>query len=70
MLAAAVPGADATPPGGVKVDGGLRLEIRDGVFAAWARRDAPGTGSPLGDLGPMDDLVAQGVAAGRARGMI
>jgi hypothetical protein len=40
------------------------------VFAAWARRDAPGAGSPRGDLGPMVALVADGVAAGRDRTMV
>jgi hypothetical protein len=57
--------------GGVKAsESGLRLEVRDGVFAAWTRRDAPGSGSPLGDLGPMVELVADGVAAGREQRMI
>jgi hypothetical protein len=71
VLATAAPGAEETPPGGVKVAGrDLRLAVRDDVFAAWARRDAPGTGSQRGDLGSMDDLVAQGVAEGRERGMI
>jgi hypothetical protein len=71
VLATAAPDAKETLPGGVKVAGGdLRLAVRDDVFAAWARRDAPRAGSQVGDLGPMDDLVAQGVAAGRGRGMI
>jgi hypothetical protein len=71
VLLPATPRAGETPPGGIKAgDGDLRLAVRGGVFAAWARRDARGTGSPLGDLGPMVELVADGVAAGRERKMI
>jgi hypothetical protein len=50
--------------------GDLRLSVRDGIFAAWSRRDAPDAGSPRGELGPMVELVAAGVAAGRERRMI
>src|SRR5215211_58864 len=71
VLLPAAPEAEATPPGGLKAgDGGLRLAVRDGVFAAWARRDTPGAGSPRGELGPMLALVSEGVAAGRERGMV
>jgi hypothetical protein len=71
VLLPAAPDAEDTPRGGVKAsDGDLRLAVRDGVFAAWARRDAPGAGSPRGDLGPMVALVADGVAAGRDRTMV
>jgi hypothetical protein len=71
VLVPAAPRAEETPPRGVKPgDGDLRLEVRDGVFAAWARRDVPGAGSQRGDLGPMVELVAQGVAAGREHKMI
>ena len=70
VLLPAAPHAAETPPGGVKADGDLHLSVRDGVFAAWTRRDAPGGGSQRGDLGPMVELVAGGVAAGREREMI
>jgi hypothetical protein len=71
VLLPAAPGAEETPPGGVRAaDGDLRLAVRDGVFAAWRRRDAPGAGSPRGELGPMVALVADGVAAGRDRQMV
>ena len=70
MLLPAAPQAEETPPWGVKADGDLRLAVRDGVFAAWARRDAPGAGSPRGELGPMVALVAEAVAAGRERKIV
>jgi hypothetical protein len=71
VLLPAAPNAEETPPGGVKAgDGDLRLAVRDGVFAAWTRRDAPGAGSQRGELGPMVELVADGVAAGRDREMV
>jgi len=69
VLLPAAAQAEETPPDGVRT-GELRLCARDGVFAAWGRRDFPGTGSPRGELGPMVALVADGVAAGRDRGMI
>jgi hypothetical protein len=71
VLLPAAPGAEETPPGGVRAEvGDLRLFVRGGVFAAWTRRDAPGAGSPPGDLGPTVELVAHAVAAGRERKMI
>ena len=71
VLLPAAPEAEQTPPEGVKVaDGDLRLFVRDGVFAAWTRRDAPGAGSQRGELGPMVELVADGLAAGRERKMV
>jgi hypothetical protein len=71
VLLPAAPRVEETPPGGVKAGSGdLRLSVRDGIFAAWSRRDAPDAGSPRGELGPMVELVAAGVAAGRERRMI
>ncbi len=70
VLLPAAPQAEETPAWGVKADGALRLAVRDGVFAAWARRDTPGAGSPRGELGPMVELVAQAVAAGRERKIV
>jgi hypothetical protein len=71
VLLPAAQSAEETPPGGVKTAGGdLRLAVRDGVFAAWTRRDAPGAGSQRGELGPMVELVADGLAAGRERKMV
>jgi hypothetical protein len=71
VLLPGAPNAQDTPPGGVKEPAGdLHLAVRDGVFAAWRRRDDPQTGSPRGDLGRMVELVDDGVAAGRERQMI
>jgi hypothetical protein len=71
VLLPAAPRAEETPPAGVSVTGAdLRLAVRDGVFAAWTRRDVPGSGSPRGYLGTMGDLVARGIAAGRDRRMV
>jgi hypothetical protein len=70
VLLPAPPAAPETSAEGLKADGDLRLFRRDGIFAAWTRRDAPGTGSPLGELGAMIELVGEAVAAGRERALI
>jgi hypothetical protein len=70
VLLPAAPGAPETPSEGLKADADLRLFVRDGIFAAWTRRDEPGTGSPRGDLGGMVELAGEAVAAGRERKLI